>query len=98
MAFSRGDNGGWSLSIRETLDSAREDSLKSCNERLTSCRVEATIGPSRFGCLAVAKKPNVGLPTPASSRSFAAARAAALAACTSIHGTGCELVYSGCND
>jgi hypothetical protein len=98
MAFSRGDNGGWSLSIGETFEGAQADSLRSCNERQTSCQLETTIGPSRFGCLAVAKKPNVGLPHPSSGSTIAAARAAALYACTTFQDTGCELAYSGCND
>jgi hypothetical protein len=98
MAFARNEHGGWSLSIRETLDSAREESLKSCNERRADCRIELTISPSRFACLAIAKKPNLGMPVPAASGSLAASRRAALTACKSANGMGCVLVYSGCND
>jgi hypothetical protein len=98
MAFARNEYGAWSLSIRETLDNAREESLRSCNERQDDCRIEVTISSSRFACLAVAKKPNIGLPAPATSGSLAAARSAALTACTSANGMGCALVYSGCND
>jgi len=98
MAFARNEHGGWSLSIRETLDSAREESLKSCNGRGADCRIEVTISSSRFACLAVAKKANLGMPVPAASGSLAAARSAALTACKSANGVGCALVYSGCND
>jgi hypothetical protein len=98
MAFARDERGAWSLSTRETLDDARAESLKSCNAPRNDCRIDVTIGPSRFACLAIAKKPNVGLPAPATSGSLAAARSAALTACTSANGTGCALVYSGCND
>jgi hypothetical protein len=98
IAFARGDNGGWSLSIRDAREEAHADSLKSCNERQLGCRVEATVESSAFGCLAVAKKPNVGLPAPATAGALAAARDAARAACESQNGAGCELVYAGCND
>lgn len=98
MAFARNEQGGWSVSIRETVDNAREESLKSCNKRQDDCRVEATLDASRFGCFAVAKKPNIGLPAQATSGSLAAARSSALAACTSANGTGCVLAYSSCND
>jgi hypothetical protein len=98
MAFARSEHGGWLMSIRETLENAREESLRSCNERQSDCRIEVTISSSRFACLAVAKKPNIGLPVPATSKSLAAARSTALSACTSANGMGCALVYSGCND
>jgi len=98
MAFARNEHGRWSLSIRDTLESARGESLKLCNEGRADCRIDVTIDSSRFACLAVAKKPNIGMPAPAASASVAAARSAALTACTSANGMGCVLVYSGCND
>jgi hypothetical protein len=98
MAFARDDNGAWSLSTRATLDEAREESLKSCNAPQNGCRIDVTVSPSRFACLAIAKKPNIGLPAPATAGSLAAARSAALTACTSANGQGCALVNSRCND
>jgi hypothetical protein len=61
IALARNEDGGWSLTIRDTLDSAREESLKSCDAGQTGCRIETLVGPSQFVCLAVAKKRNVGL-------------------------------------
>jgi hypothetical protein len=98
MAFSRHERGAWLLTTDETLDNARESSLKSCNSPQGGCRLEVAIDASNFACLAVAKKPNVGMAEPASGTSLVNVRSAALAACTKTNGSGCVLAYSGCND
>ena len=98
MAFSRHEGGAWSRATGETLDNARESSLKSCNSPQGGCRLEVAIDASNFACLAVAKKPNVGMAEPAAGKSLANVRSAALAACAKANGSGCVLLYSGCND
>jgi hypothetical protein len=98
MAFSRNEGGASSVMAGETLDKAREASLKSCNSSQRGCRLEVAIDASNFACLAVAKKPNVGMAEPASGASLVNVRSAALAACTKANGSGCVVVYSGCND
>src|SRR6185503_4034806 len=59
MAFARNEHGRWSLSIRDTLDSAREESLKLCNGRGADSLIELTLSWFRFACIAVVKKANL---------------------------------------
>jgi len=99
VAFVPGDNGGWSLAVRETFDDAKAQSLKACQDKQQpGCRVGASLGPFQFGCMAIAKKPDVGLPSSATGGGLSAVRNAALAACSRANGDGCELAYSACND
>src|SRR5581483_4416616 len=75
VAFVPGDNGGWSLAVRETFDEAKAQSLKACQDKQQpGCRVGASLGPFQFGCMAIAKKPDVGLPSSATGGGLSAVR------------------------
>jgi hypothetical protein len=99
IALAQNESGGWTVAIRDGLDNAKADSLRLCNEKQGNCRIEATIGPSQFRCLAIAKsQQNGGVPSQATGGSLSIAHSAALENCATLNGAACGLVYSGCND
>jgi hypothetical protein len=99
IALARNETGGWSVTDADSLDSAKAESVSLCNEKRGNCKIEATIGPSQFLCLAIARSAqNKNLPSEAINGSLAAARSVALETCAKLNGATCNLEYSRCND
>jgi hypothetical protein len=97
IALARNDGTGWAATIGNTFDNAKAASLSSCNEKYGDCKIEASIGPNQFACLALVKSSDQKR-WQATNGSLTAARSTALATCAEHGGSDCKVEYSACND
>jgi hypothetical protein len=100
IALAWNEAGQWSLTISPTLETAAKTVVTECNNKNGNCTLAASIKPTSFACIAIARRPDSSKLNYVSNGSYEGAKETALANCAShLHsGATCKLEYERCND